>query len=77
MNESLAVTDILNSAKTKCYSMVNNNTYNESWCKLIFDGLTCWPPTPPGTLANQSCANDYLKPSKNVSFDLILFFDNK
>ncbi|CAH1129414.1 unnamed protein product [Ceutorhynchus assimilis] len=31
-----------------------NNT-NPGWCPEVFDSALCWPQTPPGTTANQSC----------------------
>ncbi|XP_044255443.1 glucagon receptor-like isoform X2 [Tribolium madens] len=53
--------DILNTAKRKCYNSKTIETITGKFCKLIFDGILCWPPTPAGVLANQSCSNEYIK----------------
>ncbi|CAG9767554.1 unnamed protein product [Ceutorhynchus assimilis] len=33
----------------------NKSTALPGWCPEIFDSILCWPETPPGTIANQSC----------------------
>ncbi|KAF7268021.1 hypothetical protein GWI33_018822 [Rhynchophorus ferrugineus] len=32
-----------------------NKTTTPGWCPEVFDSYLCWPETPPGVVANQSC----------------------
>ncbi|RZC38229.1 parathyroid hormone/parathyroid hormone-related peptide receptor-like [Asbolus verrucosus] len=64
MNYSSEINEILDKARSNC----NNTFYPEiiggKLCELVFDGFMCWPQTPAGILANQSCSNKYVNGAK-------------
>ncbi|XP_063926060.1 calcitonin gene-related peptide type 1 receptor isoform X2 [Zophobas morio] len=43
----------------ECEALTNstNNSISEPYCPTRFDGWSCWPNTPGGSIANQSCPN--------------------
>ncbi|KAF7272188.1 parathyroid hormone/parathyroid hormone-related peptide receptor-like [Rhynchophorus ferrugineus] len=61
MNSTDKIHHIISLVRQECASRVGLDVDGIAGCGKVFDGLYCWPPAQPGTVAVQSCNNKLIK----------------